>query len=242
MNNSLSMTTEQTMSSREIAELTGKMHNNVLRDIRKMISDLDIENSSTVNYPSNQGLTIEYDSHTKRASAYLLNRELTDCLLTGYSAKLRMAVIKRWRELEQQVQSLPDFTNPAEAAIAWAEQYKRAEVLQIETTQALKKIEEDVPKVGFYETVTQAPDTYDMSQVATNINARRMGRNNLCDYLRSKGVFRPNTTQPYQSYVTQGYFKIVTVSKNGHAFPKTVTFQRGIDYIIKLMRNDGLVV
>ena len=59
MDNAVSNNTEKTMSSREIAELTGKMHNNVLRDIRKMISDLDIENSSTVNW------LIYYSADTK---------------------------------------------------------------------------------------------------------------------------------------------------------------------------------
>ncbi|MDC3738197.1 Rha family transcriptional regulator [Pseudomonas syringae pv. syringae] len=30
-----------------------------------------------------------------------LDRHHTECLLTGYSAKMRMAVIKRWHELEE---------------------------------------------------------------------------------------------------------------------------------------------
>lgn len=91
---------ELTMSSREIEELTGKRHDNILRDIRGMLEELDIDPTSNLSYPLNQGVTVDLDEHTGRVKAYHLDRDLTDCLLTGYNAKARMAVIKRWRELE----------------------------------------------------------------------------------------------------------------------------------------------
>jgi phage regulator Rha-like protein len=43
------------------------------------------------------------DSMNRNQCEFLLNRDLTDCLLTGYNAKLRMKVITRWKELEKQV-------------------------------------------------------------------------------------------------------------------------------------------
>jgi phage regulator Rha-like protein len=36
---------EKTMSSQEIAELTGKMHKNVMADVRRMLSELDIDSA-----------------------------------------------------------------------------------------------------------------------------------------------------------------------------------------------------
>lgn len=111
------------MSTLEIAELTRKQHKNVLRDVRSMIEQIDGSNLSTKQFQQvmlDNGMTKEI----------LLDKELTFCLLAGYNARLRMKVIKRWMELEEQARNnapkLPDFSNPAEAAREWARQYERA--------------------------------------------------------------------------------------------------------------------
>ncbi|VVN22794.1 hypothetical protein PS682_04487 [Pseudomonas fluorescens] len=84
----------RTMSSREIAKLTGKAHKHVLADIRSMLKELEIDWADC---------SAQYQDSTGRSlPCFELNRELTDTLLTGYSAKMRLAVIRRWRELEQQ--------------------------------------------------------------------------------------------------------------------------------------------
>lgn len=101
----------RTMSSREIAELTGKRHDNVKADIRSMLADLKVD---VLKF---QGIYL--DSMNRQQNEYLLDREHTDCLLTGYSAAMRMAVIKRWRELEAQA------TPPAPADLS------KLEILQM---------------------------------------------------------------------------------------------------------------
>lgn len=83
-----------TMSSREIAKLTGKAHKNVLADIRSMFAELEMSSAE---------FSAQYNDSTGRAlPCFNLDRELTDTLLTGYSAKMRLAVIRRWHELEHQ--------------------------------------------------------------------------------------------------------------------------------------------
>ncbi|MBI6808580.1 Rha family transcriptional regulator [Pseudomonas syringae] len=82
------------MSSREIADLTGKQPHHVKRDIERMFSELQEDVSKTG--------CIYLDSMNRSQTEYLLDRHHTECLLTGYSAKMRMAVIKRWHELEEQ--------------------------------------------------------------------------------------------------------------------------------------------
>ncbi len=82
-----------TMSSREIAELTGKRHDHVKRDIEKMLTELEKD------IPSFGGIYL--DSRSREQVEYHLDRELTETLITGYSIKLRHKVILRLHELEQ---------------------------------------------------------------------------------------------------------------------------------------------
>lgn len=84
----------RTMSSREIANVTGKRHANVKRDIIGMLTELKEDVLSFEH--------IYLDGQNREQVEYHLDRELTDTLLTGYSAKMRRAVIRRWRELEEQ--------------------------------------------------------------------------------------------------------------------------------------------
>lgn len=81
-----------TMSSREIAVLTEKEHKNVKRDIEKMLEELA---EDTLKFER-----IYQDSMNREQTEFLLDRELTETLLTGYSAILRRKVVARWRELE----------------------------------------------------------------------------------------------------------------------------------------------
>lgn len=93
------------MSSREIAALTGKQHQHVKRDIEKMLVELSED-------ASNFG-RIYLDSMNREQTEYLLDKELTETLLTGYSAALRRRVIRRWRELEGGAQPFtPTAANP----------------------------------------------------------------------------------------------------------------------------------
>jgi phage regulator Rha-like protein len=81
-------TQEPTMSSREIAEITGKRHDHILRDIRKMFDDLEISSA--------QFWGAYKDGRGNTQPCFNLNRHYTEVLLTGYDVKRRAAVIKRW--------------------------------------------------------------------------------------------------------------------------------------------------
>jgi anti-repressor protein len=90
----------------------------------------------------------------------------------------------------------------------------------------------------------ESKDTMDFASVAKLINKKGFGRNNLFEFLRNKGVLM-NNNSPYQYMVDQGYFKIVETkwtAKNGDTKIniKTVVFQKGVDYIMKLLKKEGI--
>ena len=99
-----------------------------------------------------------------------------------------------------------------------------------------------MPKVEMYAVVMGTDRLVEMSTVAKVLNYRGMGRNNLFEYLKDKKILRFNNT-PYQSYVDAGYFKIVRepFERDGYegVYDKTMTTQKGVDYIGKLLREDG---
>ena len=90
--NRLTFPTE-TMTSKEIAELTGKRHDNVLRDIDNILAHISSELSHGL-----QSST--YTDNGRTYPMYVLDQDTTLLLLTGYDVTARMKVIKRWRELE----------------------------------------------------------------------------------------------------------------------------------------------
>ena len=96
-------TDEPTMSSREIAELTGKRHDHVMRDIRVMLVDLHGEGGLP-----KFGDTQHNEQNGQAYPIYRLPRHETLVLISGYSVQIRSKIITRWDELERQARAPVD--------------------------------------------------------------------------------------------------------------------------------------
>ena len=107
------------MSSLAIAELTGKDHFNVLRDIKCILKEAEIDQLKF------EGVYLGGNGQERRC--YNLPRLECDLVVSGYSTKYRLAIIKRWHELEKQVPTLP--TTYREALVALVEQVEINETL-----------------------------------------------------------------------------------------------------------------
>lgn len=85
-----------TMGSREIAELCGKQHHHVCRDVEVLNKTL-----------SKLGLCPIEKSHYKKGgrsyTEYHLTKEQTLDLVTGYNVEMRIKINRRWLALEQAV-------------------------------------------------------------------------------------------------------------------------------------------
>ena len=195
------------MSSREIAELTGKQHKNVKRDIEVMISDLGLDK---LNFER-----IYFDSMNRRQGEYMLDRDHTDCLLTGYSAKARMKVIRRWKELE--ISSAPILPQSF------------AQALQLAADQAAQ-LELKAPKVEFHDKIVNDSANFSLRDAAKKIQQRP---NKFAAWLRSEGYLCMDNMAK-QQYINQGLFKTHTGSNNDDfQFSQTRVTSKGMAYFTK---------
>lgn len=87
------------MSSRVIADLTGKEHFHVKRDCEAMFHELGLE---PLGYIQNWMHPQNGQTYTE----YLLPKDLVETLITGYSIKLRYEVIKRLNQLENMLKPM----------------------------------------------------------------------------------------------------------------------------------------
>ena len=124
---------EVSMSSSEIADLTRKLHKNVIRDIREMLDELKKDGSDVSHVRE------DLDSRGYTSNLHL-DRELTELLLTGYSVPLRLKVIRRLNELEAQNRKSVALPSYAEALRLYADQIEQTEVLRVENHQQAEKI------------------------------------------------------------------------------------------------------
>lgn len=178
-----------TMSSREIAELTGKRHDHVLRDIRTMLAELYGEDG----VPGFEDTQINPQNGQSYPIFSLPKREAM-ILVSGYSVAMRAKIIDRWQELEAQASkpafTLPDFTDPAVAAIAWAEQYREKTTAIAQAEQAQAKLAIVAPKAEALDRIAAGDENITMTQAAKVLGIKR---ELLTQWLHANGwVYRQN--------------------------------------------------
>ena len=114
---------------------------------------------------------------------------------------------------------------------------KKIEVLE-------NKIQEDKPKVEFYNDVTDSKHTCDMQTVAKVLNFKGVGRNTLFEILRNENILQPDN-KPYQKFVDAGWFRLIETKYNDETsgelriYFKTVVFQKGIEKISNILKGLG---
>ena len=99
-------------------------------------------------------------------------------------------------------------------------------------------LQEQKPKVEFFDTVANSKTALPMDKVAKVLDMG-IGRNKLFEILRDKKIL-DRSNIPYQTYVDRGYFRVVEqkyTKPTGETVvtTKTLVYQRGVDYIRKIV-------
>lgn len=216
------ISTKERMSSLEIAELTGKEHKNVIRDIRNLLC----QGVAELNFEPG----IYKDANQQNRPCFYLTKKGCLILASGYDAVLREKIIDRWEQLEVEKQN-GGFKIPQTYSEALMLAAKQAE--QIE--QANRTINKLKPKADFADAAFATEDKVDIG-MAAKILKLGFGRNILFQKLRQAGVFFSNRNEPKQKFINAGYFEMKEkfIERDNHpgfVVTKTLVTQKGLAYI-----------
>ncbi|KFL48249.1 hypothetical protein IL54_3678 [Sphingobium sp. ba1] len=182
----------QTMSSREIAELTGKRHDHVMRDIRVMLVELYGEEG----LPKFGG-TYRNEQNGQEYPCFNLPKRESLILVSGYDVNMRAKIIDRWQMLEDRRSPHAMLNDTSVLRSLLLENVEKVIALQT-------RVAEDAPKVAFAEQVATAPDAIPLGQAAKILGT---GRNRLAAFLREKG-WMTRLNEPYQDKINAGIMDV----------------------------------
>lgn len=224
---------ENIMTSLEIAELTGKEHNKILRDIRDEIEKLEKQG---IRAETIFGLGEYLDKNNQKRPMFNLTKEGVLQLAARYDAVVRFKLIEKATKPREYTQK--------ELLLMQLESIDKIEKLQLENKQQAQQLIEQAPKVEFYNDVTGSETTAEIGTVAKILGFKNVGRNILFDILRKQGILKADNI-PYQRYVDNGYFRVIESKWNDYVTGdvkisfKTVVYQKGIEYIAKMLKELG---
>ena len=197
------------MTSLEIAEITGKKHTHVMRDIRSLLEQGVNE--------SNFGLVEYKDKKGEKRPMYSLTPKGCLILASGYDAVLREKIIDRLEVLEKKnVPQVPQSFSEALLLAAKQQQEIEEKQKQIEAQTAQineldSAVKEMQPKVTYVDTILSSKETVTTTQIAQDYGKSAKAFNIL---LRNFGIQRKVGGQwiLYAKYISFGYVQSETVS------------------------------
>lgn len=213
---------KETMTSLEIAELTGREHKSIMRSIREMeegwvkIRGCKFALTSREVQQPNGG--------TREVPCYELNKIECLYIATKFNDEARAKLVIRWEELETKERT-GGFVVPqtfSQALMLAARQQERIEEQKLLIAEKDKKIAQDAPKVVFSDAVVGSQSSCLIGELAKILtqNGYKIGQNRLFDKLREEGYLGRSGEYyniPNQKYVEQGLFELkkTTHSENG---------------------------
>lgn len=186
------------ITSNMIAELTGKRHDHVLRDVTTIVEE--------IGYPT-LGSDISETTYLSRGKGYknyTLSKDGLMLIITGYSAVHRMKLIKYCGDLERQIAS---HTKQLSLSELLQQSTLMLEELSTKNIVLENKIEEDKPKVEYHDKVLEVEGLLTVTKIAKDLGMSAVKLNGILH--EEKVIYKQsNCWYPYAKYqylIDEGY-------------------------------------
>lgn len=215
-------------------------HKNLMAKIKKEVESLEnLGLGGQLNFqPSSY-----FNTQNKEQPCYSLNRDGALMILNSESTYVRFKTIEYINKLEQKIKPLDSYLieDPSERARRWADE-RDEYLLEIESKQ--KQIDEQKPKVHYYDIVLNCKDAIPISVIAKDYG---MTAFELNKHLKEKDIqYKCNNTWLLKKkYLGNNYTNTETVvysdKKNiEHSTVHTKWTQKGRLFIYQVLKDDNI--
>jgi len=215
------LTTINGMDSRDIAELTGKDHAHVCRDVRTMCAEIGLDESKFG--------SVYLAGNGEKRTCYIIPKRECLILASGYNIKLRAAVVDRWIELESSSYIPKTLSQALRLAADQAETIEKQTLL----------IEAQKPAVEFVERFVEAKQTQPLRAVAKVLGIKEKA---FVSALLENGILYRlgGKLTPKAEYVNK-YFEVKeVVAGNGYATTQMRFTTEGVEWISRKVQVWGI--
>lgn len=252
------------MTSLEIAEVTGKQHFNVMRDIRNILA----QGLQQFNFELMQKDVPTNNGGHKKVSYYQLTPKGCLILASGYDALLRERIIDRLETLEKSAKAqLPStYLDALKALVASEEEKqmlaadnaKKQQVIEMKDAQIVEldtAVNNMKPKVSYVDNILQCKDTINVTQIAQDYGMSAKAFNILLRNLKiqhkvgqiwivygkylAKGYVQSETFTYAKADGTQGVRTFTKWSQRGRLFLYDTLKSHNIIPLIEKNSNDN---
>ena len=210
-----------------VAKKFGKEHKHVLESVRTIIKGC-AEFSADPMFEETEYIN---EQNGQKYPMFVMNRDGFSLLAMGFTGKqalkFKMDFVGAFNKMEETLKrtsmtTLPNFSNPAEAARAWAEQYeqkllesKRADAAEQQVYALSQEIESMQPKVSYYDMILNNHSTVLTTQIALDYGMSAKALNKKLYELRIQHKVGDQWIL-YTPYLPMGYMhsKSVEITHN----------------------------
>lgn len=197
-----------TINSREVAEMVGKEHKKLLRDINKYADILNGANFGLVDFFIESTYV---DAKGETRPCYEITRKGCDMVankMTGEKGVLfTAAYVTKFEEMEKEI-AMKQFNLPTtykEALLALVAAEEEKELLIADNNKKQELLEAQAPKIDLYNDFINSDSIYSVNEIAKCLAIKDLGRNNLYKWLRWNKILIDGSREAYQPHINAGY-------------------------------------